>query len=69
MRCARARDEVRALEDFRVFLRPAAFLDVILARTLVRLGDLERVDVGIVERLSQRDRALLEGLYREQNGY
>lgn len=69
LRPARARDEVRALADFRVHLRPGAFLDIVLARTIERLGSLERVDVGTVERLCPEDRAALERLYRELNGY
>jgi hypothetical protein len=69
LRAATARDELRALGDFRVHLRPGAFLDVMLARVIVRLGALGRVDAGVVERLGDADRALLERIYREMNGY
>ena len=69
LRPATARDEVRALLDFRVHLRPESFLPIILAQVTVRLGQLSRLDPGIFERLSLADLQLLEGLYRELNGY
>jgi hypothetical protein len=69
IRPALARDEILVLGDFRVYLREDAFLDVMLARVVQRLGDLERVHVGIIERLSPSDRDLLERLYREINDY
>jgi hypothetical protein len=69
LRCATAREELRALSDFRAHLRPESFLHVMLARVMVRLGELPGVDVGIVERLSRSDLAALECLYREMNGY
>jgi hypothetical protein len=69
MRPATAADEMRALGDFRVALRPQSFLPVLLARVVPELGGLPAVDVGIMERLSQRDLRFLESLYREMNGY
>ncbi len=69
MRLATAGDEARALSDFRVHLRPEAFLSVILPRVVVRLGDLERLDAGIVDRLSEADLVELGRLYAELNGY
>ena len=69
MRPATARDEMRALSDFRVHLNPDAYLGVVLSRTVTRLGDLEAVHVGILEELSTPDRMHLERLYRTLNGY
>ena len=69
LRPATAQDELRALRDFRVCLRPESFLHLMLARTIVRLGDLDRVDVRDVERLDGADQAALEIEYRELNGY
>ena len=69
LRSAKARDELRALGDFRVHLRPEAFLDVVLPRVIVRLGGLALVDAGVVERLTPADREVLERAYREMNGY
>jgi hypothetical protein len=36
---------------------------------VARLGTLERIDPGVIGGLSDRDRAQLEALYREVNGY
>jgi hypothetical protein len=69
LRPALVREEIRAQADFRVYLRPESFLNIMLAQVVLRLGHLEKVDVGIVERLPAEDRALLQRLYREMNGY
>ncbi len=69
LRTATAKDEMRTLQDFRVHLRPESFLPLMLARTILRLGDLERVDVRQVETLSASDLDVLEEVYRELNGY
>ena len=69
IRAARARDEMAALRDFRVYLRPRSFLAVMLARTVESLGELESVEVGTFDRLREGDLDLLESLYRELNGY
>ena len=66
---ATARDEMRALQDFRVYLRPESFLTLMLVRTVVRLGDRAGVDVALVESLCDRDLAVLERIYRELNAY
>ena len=69
LRVPRARDELAALRDFRVYLRRDAFLVVMLARLIERLGELEGVDVGLVERLAPDDLDLLGNLYRQLAGY
>ena len=69
MRPAQARDEARALSDFRVALRPESFLPVVLARVVTQLGAIRSPDVGVLERLSASDLETLERLYRELNGY
>jgi hypothetical protein len=69
LRPATARDEMQSLADFRVFLRPESVLAVVLARTVTRLGDLSPIDVGVIDALGAADRAVLERLYRDLNGY
>jgi hypothetical protein len=69
LRPARVRDEVLALGDFRVFLRPESLPLVLLARVVTRLGKERRVNVGLLERLGEADRRALEEAYREMNGY
>ena len=63
LRTAAARDEVRTLQDFRVHLRPESFLPLMLARTIVRLGDLERLDVPQLESLCAADLDVLSSIY------
>jgi hypothetical protein len=69
LRPATAREEARSLSDFRAHLHPRSFLTVILAKVVSRLGDLPAVDTGVIDRLSEGDRAHLESLYRKMNGY
>jgi hypothetical protein len=69
LRPARVRDELRALEDFRVYLRPEALPFILLSRTITRLGDLGKVGAGRLESLAPADRLFLESCYREMNGY
>lgn len=68
-RLATARDEMLALSDFRVHLRPEWFLPAIFGRIAVRLGGIERPSAGVFERLGEADRAELERAYREAHGY
>ena len=69
MRPARVADELRALEDFRVWLRPDRLSSVLLARVVVEIGDVAEVDVGLLESLSSTDRQRLECAYVQLNGY
>ena len=69
MRPSTGHDEMRALSDFRVHLRPEAYLAVVLSRTVTRLGELETVHAGMFEELSSPDLQHLEQLYRALNGY
>jgi hypothetical protein len=77
MRPARAADELRALRDFRVWLRPASFLPVLLARVVTRLAPdganraaaREQVGVAVIEKLAPADLEALERAYRDLNGY
>ena len=68
LRPSTAADEMRVLGDFRVHLRPEAFLTVMLSR-VIELESLPEVHVGVVERLSSADLAQLESLYRQLNDY
>ena len=64
-----AGDEMVALRDFRVFLRADSFMKLMLVRSISRLGSIAKIDLGIIEKLSTRDLAALERLYRDLNGY
>lgn len=69
LRPARVRDELRALADFRVTLWPQAFAKVLLARVVASIGAIDKVDVALVESLTEGDRARLEAAYIEMNRY
>jgi len=69
MRPARARDEVRALSDFRGALTPERFPAVLLSRVISLAKSRCRVEPSEIERLPASDRAVLEDAYLRLNGY
>ncbi|MBN1443532.1 MAG: hypothetical protein JXA90_12550 [Planctomycetes bacterium] len=69
LRPARVRDEIRALEDFRVHLRPELFPLVLLSRVITRLGLLRKVDPGSLQALDPQDLDLLCDAYLRSNAY
>lgn len=69
LRPARVRDELRALQDFRVHLRPELFPFVLLSRVITRLGMMRKVDAGALQALDSHDLDLLCQAYRRANEY
>jgi hypothetical protein len=67
MRLATAMDEIAPLRDPRVNANPAYLSIVLLARVIVRLGELPQVNAQIVENLFAADMAYLQALYRQIN--
>jgi hypothetical protein len=67
MRLATARDELIPLRDDRVRENPAFLTVVLLARVIVRLGDITDVHAMIMEDLFASDLAFLQDLYRRIN--
>jgi hypothetical protein len=67
MRLATARDELVPLRDDRVRENPAYLTVVLLARVIVRIGDVTDVHAMIVEDLFASDLAFLQDLYRRIN--
>lgn len=67
MRLATARDEILPLRDPRVRENEAYLTILLLARVITRLGDLDSVHPGIIERLFATDLAFLQDLYRRVN--
>ncbi len=70
MRLATVRDEMVARRDVRVSGIPSYFALVVLARVILRLGDLEgpEIDEGILESLASSDVNYLKTVYRSING-
>ena len=67
MRLATARDEIAPQSDPRVRDNPAYLTVLLLARTVVQLGDLDRVGTDVVEDLFAADLAFLQDHYRRIN--
>jgi hypothetical protein len=67
MRLATALDEVQPLADARVQANEAYVAIVVLSRVITRLGGIEPVTPGVVERLFAADFAYLQDLYMRMN--
>ena len=67
MRLATAIDELTPLRDPRVRQNPAYHTVVLLTRVVTKLGNLPRVDSGVIEGLFTADLAFLQELYRQKN--
>ncbi len=67
MRLATAADEILPLRDPRVVGNPGYLTIILLARVVVKLGDLKAVDTKVVEKLFTVDLAYLQDLYQRIN--
>jgi hypothetical protein len=67
MRLATAADEILPLRDPRVQQNEAYLAVIVLARVIVRLGNLPEVHTGIIEGLYASDLAYLQRLYEQLN--
>jgi hypothetical protein len=67
IRLARARDEIAPLRDPRVRDNEAYLTVLLLARTITSLGDITKIDAGVIENLFTPDLAFLQNLYKRVN--
>jgi hypothetical protein len=67
MRLATARDEIVPLRDPRVRDNEAYLSVLLLARVVIRLGEVPAVTPGVIEGLFASDMAFLQELYRRVN--
>lgn len=67
MRLATALDEIAPMRDPRVRNNQAYLVIILLARVIVRLGDLQDVNPGVIENLFSADLAYLQDFYRRIN--
>jgi hypothetical protein len=67
MRLATAADEILPLRDPRVRSNEAYLTIIVLSRVITRLGSLERVTPGVIERLFAADLAYLQDVYNRIN--
>ncbi len=68
MRLANAADEILPQKDARVQRNPAYLAIIILSRVVTRLGELQDVNPGIIEKFFIGDLSYLQELYRRING-
>lgn len=67
MRLATAADEIVPLKDSRVKDNQAYLVVILLARVIVKLGEMKEVNTRVVESLFASDLAYLQDFYRRIN--
>lgn len=67
MRLATAGDEILPQRDERVRANPAYLTVIILSRVVTKLGDLQQINTGTIERLFAADLEYLQDLYNTIN--
>ena len=68
MRLAAAADEILPMKDPRVQTNPAYLTVILLSRVVSKLGELQDVNPGIIEKLFVADLTFLQEFYRRING-
>ena len=68
MRLSTAADEILPLRDPRVQQNPAYLAIIVLARVIIKLGDLSSIDTRIIEGLFASDLDYLQRTYERING-
>ena len=68
MRLATAADEILPLSDPRLEKNPAYLLVILLARVVVKLGQVKQVTPKTIEGLFSEDLAYLQGFFTQING-
>lgn len=68
MRLATAADEILAMRDPRVQRNPAYLTVIVFSRVVTKLGELQDVNPGTIEKLFVGDLAYLQELYQRVNG-
>jgi len=68
MRLATAADEILPMKDPRVQRNPAYLTTIVLSRVVTKLGDLQDINPGIVEKLFVGDLTYLQEFYQRING-
>jgi len=70
MRLATAADEILPMKDPRVQSNPAYLTVILLSRVVTRIGSLQTINTGTIERLFAGDLAYLQEFYQRinQNG-
>ncbi|GAB4178120.1 MAG: hypothetical protein Kow00108_13780 [Calditrichia bacterium] len=69
MRLSNAKDEIAPLTDPRVKQNPAYLIIILLARVIIKLGDLPAINTSIIESLYAADLRYLQDFYQQINVY
>jgi len=67
MRLATAADEIQPLRDPRVKDNPEYLIVTILARVVTKLGAVQNINTGVIEKLFVQDLSYLQDLYNRIN--
>ncbi len=67
MRLATAADEILPLRDPRVVQNPGYLTVILLSRVITQLGELQRIDPKIIEKMYSSDLAFLQNMYTTVN--
>jgi hypothetical protein len=67
MRLATAMDEIAPMSDMRVKTNEAYMVIVLLARVVTRLGTMDSIHTGVIEKLFAADLAYLQTFYQRVN--
>jgi hypothetical protein len=68
MKLASAADEILPMKDPRVQTNPSYLTVILLSRVVSKLGELQDVNPGIIEKLFVADLTFLQEFYRRING-
>jgi hypothetical protein len=68
MRLAAAADEILPMKDPRVQNNPAYLSIILLSRVITKLGDLQGINPGVIEKLFVEDLTFLQEFYKTING-
>jgi len=68
MRLAAAADEILPMKDPRVQSNPAYLSIILLSRVVTKLGELNNINPGIIEKLFVADLTFLQEFYKTVNG-
>lgn len=68
MRLATAADEILPMKDPRVQRNPAYLTTIVLSRVITKLGELQDVNPGLIEKIYVGDLTYLQELYQRING-
>ncbi len=68
MRLASAADEILPMRDPRVQSNPAYLTIILLSRVVSKLGNLQGINPGVIEKLFVTDMTFLQEFYKKING-